>query len=208
MKFNPVHLAYGLMVVGMMFYFVLDKDKKKNMRKLCDEFSIAFVKLSNFICPNTLRVGIAVEKLEDGIVRSLEIDKQPSKIQALILRANMEEPVQLFAEMVEAADKITKSAGINRTRKEQFSDPINIILNMTHTFLNGCENLETIDTWEKSKYFDSFIQEQVSHRMVLLKRISSEMADEYRKLNKNYESEMKTIEQAERKAAKYRAKEQ
>ena len=65
---------------------------------------------------------------------------------------------------------------------------------MTHTFLTGCENLASIDTESKLEEFNSFLNEQVPHRMTLLRLISGSLADEYRELNKVYAVEMEQIE--------------
>lgn len=194
LSFNPIQLAYGVMIVGMVLCFVLSRNFKKDMRKESDKFALPFAKLSNYICPNTLPVGLSVEELGGGKVRVLPLEEQSEQLRFVIKRANANKSVKLFAEMVSAADEVTKMAGINRTRKSQFSDPINEILHMTHTFLVGCENLGTIDTVEKKEQFDSFIQRQVEHRMVLLRRISGATAEEYRKLNRNYAEEMEAIE--------------
>ena len=48
--FNPIHLAYAVMMVGVIFSFVLSKNVKKDMRGSSDDFAIPFVKLSNYIC--------------------------------------------------------------------------------------------------------------------------------------------------------------
>ncbi|MEY8337794.1 hypothetical protein AALB16_07135 [Lachnospiraceae bacterium 62-35] len=204
MDFNPIQLAYGCMIIGIIFCFVLAKQQKKDIRKECDGFALSFVKLSNFISPVPPREELAVEEMESGMIKALEEEQQPDEIRQMIRRANDEESVSLFAQMAETADKITKAAGINRTRKEQFADPINQILLITHTFLTGCENLSLIDTQEKKKAFDSFLKDQVEHRMTLLSRISGSLAEEYRSLNRNYEKEMKKIEQEQWKKNKNR----
>ena len=68
---------------------------------------------------------------------------------------------------------------------------------MAHTFLVGCESLDTIDTLEKKQAFDSFLLEQPKHRMMLLKRISGAKGDEFRKLNRNYAAQMEQMEAEE-----------
>ena len=74
----------------------------------------------------------------------------------------------------------------------------------------GCENLDTITTQEQREQFDSYLQDQVKHRMVLLKRIQGISGDEYAKLNKVYAAEMEKAEQEELEAKRNRqaAKEQ
>ena len=65
---------------------------------------------------------------------------------------------------------------------------------MTHTFLTGCENLAVLDTESKLEEFNSFLNDQVQHRMTLLRLINGSLADEYRELNKVYAAEMEEIE--------------
>lgn len=207
-SFNVIHLAYAVMVIGILFCFVLSKRQTKDMRKLSNAFAIPFVKLSNYICPTTLGVELAVEDLGDGKVRALPLDAQPEALRFVIKRANGDKSVRLFAQLTEAADKVTRAAGINRTRKAQFSDPINRILYMTHTFLVGCEDLGRIDTVEKKRDFDSFTHEQVRHRMDLLRQISGDLSDEYRQLNQAYAKEMEAQEQQELEARRARGRKQ
>lgn len=203
-KFNVIYLAYGVMIVGMMFCFVLSRRRKKDIRKECDGFVFPFVSLSNYVCPNTLAEELAVETTEEGAVRALPLERQPEAIRFVAKRANADKSVKLFAQMVSAADRVTKAAGVNRTQKLQFSEPINEILTMTHTFLEGCEDMRTIDSMEKKRAFDSFTREQVQHRMMLLKRISGAASDDYRKQNHNYAAEMEAIERAEDEARRNR----
>ena len=197
MKFNAVHLAYGIMMFGMIMCYTIGKNQNRDIRKAADEFAFTFVKLSNYISPHTSPVGLAVETLEDGSVRPLPLEEQPETIRNIIKRANNDKSVKLFAELVDAEAIVAKKAGLNKVQKRQFKTPIHEILMMTHTFLVGCENPDTIDTMEKKELFDSFIQEQVKHRSVLLRRISGGQSDEYRKLNKHYADEMEALEKAE-----------
>ena len=105
--------------------------------------------------------------------------------------------MKLFAEMEDAADEVKRLAGINRTRKAQFADPVEEILLLTHTFLTGCEDVRRMDTTEKVEQFESFLQEQVKYRMILLRRISGGSAEEYRELNRVYAREMEMLEKKE-----------
>ena len=71
------------------------------------------------------------------------------------------------------------------------------ILLLTHTFLTGCEDVRRMDTTEKVEQFESFLQEQVKYRMILLRRISGGSAEEYRELNRVYAREMEMLEKKE-----------
>ena len=115
-------------------------------------------------------------------------------MQGIFKRAGNNKAVKLFREMVEAEDALKKAAGKNRRKCYQFSDPVARILYMTHTFLTGCENLAVLDTESKLEEFNSFLNDQVQHRMTLLRLINGSLADEYRELNKVYAAEMEEIE--------------
>ena len=192
-----IRLAYGVMIVGMILCFVFSRNHEKDLRKAADEFAIAFVKLSNHISPFPPKEELLTETLPDGRIRALPAEQQPEAIQAILKRANSGKSVRLFKQLRDASDLVTERASINRTHKAQFKEPIESLLLLTHTFLVGCENLSTIDTPEKKQAFESFLQEQPQHRMVLLKRITGELSDEYRKLNKVYAEEMERMEAEE-----------
>jgi len=131
--------------------------------------------------------------------------QQSDAIRAIVKRTNSSRTAQLFSQLDDAAEKVAKAAGINRTHKVQFQEPVDQLLLMTHTFLVGCQDPDSIDTPEKRAAFDSYLLEQPKHRMVLLKRITGSLADEYRELNKVYAAEMERMEaeeQAQRKKGK------
>ena len=195
--FSGIHLAYGVMVIGIIFCFVISQNQKKEMRKAVDAFAFPFVRISNYISPTVPENHLAVEKQENGEIRVLPPEQQPGAIRAIMKRANEETPVKLFAEMADAADEVKRLAGINRTRKAQFADPVEEILLLTHTFLTGCEDVRRMDTTEKVEQFESFLQEQVKYRMILLRRISGGSAEEYRELNRVYAREMEMLEKKE-----------
>lgn len=195
--FSGIHLAYGVMVIGIIFCFVISRNQKKEMRKAVDAFAFPFVRISNYISPTAPENHLAVEKQENGVIRVLSPEQQPGAIRAIMKRANEETPVKLFAEMADAADEVKRLAGINRTRKAQFADPVEEILLLTHTFLTGCEDVRRMDTTEKVEQFESFLQKQVKYRMILLRRISGGSAEEYRELNRVYAREMEMLEKKE-----------
>ena len=194
LQFNPIHLAFTVMIVGVVFTFVLSKQEIKRLRKLADAFAIPFVKLSNYIAPQKPISVLAIEKSESGGIKPLPIEAQSKEMQGIFKRAGNNKAVKLFREMVEAEDALKKAAGKNRRKCYQFSDPVARILYMTHTFLTGCENLAVLDTESKLEEFNSFLNDQVQHRMTLLRLINGSLADEYRELNKVYAAEMEQIE--------------
>ena len=197
-----IHLAYGVMIAGIILCFLFSRNHQRDLRKAANEFAFTFVKLSNYISPKPPRAQLQVEALPDGKIRPLPVQQQPEAIRKIFERANAPESVELFAQLDAAAELVSKRASINRTHKAQFQAPVDQLLLMTHTFLVGCENLETIDTPEKKAAFDSFLMEQPQHRMLLIKRITGDMAEDYRTLNKRYASEMERIEAQERQTRK------
>lgn len=192
-----IRLAYGIMIVGIMLCFVFSRNHQRDLRKAANAFAFAFVKLSNYISPKPPKAGLLTEELPGGKLRALPAGQQPEAIRNILERANSPKAVELFAQLDDAADTVSKRAGFNRTHKAQFQAPLDELLLLAHTFLVGCENLESIDTPEKKAAFDSFLMEQPQHRMVLIKRITGDASDEYRELNKRYAKEMERIEEEE-----------
>ena len=195
LQFNPIHFAFAVMIIGIVFTFVLSKKEIKRLRTLADAFAIPFVKLSNYVMPQKTVSVLLIEKTETGNIKPLPIEEQSKEMQDIIKRAGNNKAVKLFQEMVEAEDTLKKAAGKNRRKCYQFADPVARILYMTHTFLTGCENLAVINTKNKLEEFNGFLHEQVQHRMTLLRLINGSLADEYRQLNKVYAAEMEQIEQ-------------
>lgn len=200
-----IRLFYGIMIVGMLFCFVFSKNHSKDIRKEANGFVFAFVKLSNYISSPPPHSGLQAESLGEGKVRVLPLEQQSEAIRVIVKRAGTDRAVQMFRELNDAAELVAKRAGFNRTHKVQFVEPLDQLLMLTHSFLVGCEDLSSIDTEEKLADFNSYLLEQPKHRMVMIKRISGDMAEEYRKLNKNYAAEMERIE-AEENAARKKGK--
>ena len=62
LQFNPIHLAFAVMIIGIVFTFVLSKQEIKRLRTLADAFAIPFVKLSNYIAPQKPISSLLIEK--------------------------------------------------------------------------------------------------------------------------------------------------
>lgn len=76
--FSGIHLAYGVMVIGIIFCFVISRNQKKEMRKAVDAFAFPFVRISNYISPTVPENHLAVEKQENGVIRVLPPEQQPA----------------------------------------------------------------------------------------------------------------------------------
>ena len=202
-KINPVHVAYAVMIIGVMFTFLFYQRQKKDLRTVAADFVFPFVKLSNFICPKQPKNHLLTEELPDGSIRALPPEQQSGEIRAILARANEDTSVKLFSDLVDASDEMSSKAGFNRTDKVQFAEPIREMLLLTHNFLQCCEDLSRLDSKEKLEQFESYLYEQPKHRMLLIKRIPGAMAEEYRQLNTAYTEEMEEIERAEYEAAKH-----
>lgn len=192
-----IRLAYGVMIVGIILCFVFSRNHEKDVRRAATQFAFAFAKLSNFISPKPPKEGLLVRELPGGGVSPLPLEEQPEAIRRVVERANASQSVNRFAELDAAAEQVSRRVSANRTHKTQFQAPIDRLLLLAQNFLRGCEDLSYIDSQERKADFDSFLMEQPAHRMVLLKRISGESAEEYRKLNKRYADEMERMEAEE-----------
>lgn len=198
LSFDPIHLAYGVMIVGVIFCFVLSRKENRKIREGVDKFAFAFVRLSNMLSPGKAVVELVVEEKEDGSLTVLPPEQQSKQVYLFLRRIKSRKAAELFAEMVNASEDIDRMAGINRTKKKQFAEPIRGLLYLTHDFLIGCENLSSINTVQKKERFESFINKQAEHRMLLLKRISGKKSNEYAEFNTAYAEEMKAMEKAEK----------
>ena len=203
-----IRMAYGVMIVGIILCFVFSRNHEKDVRKAATQFAFAFAKLSNFISPKPPKEGLLAQELPGGGVRALPLEEQPEAIRRIVERANASQSVNLFAELDAAAALVSQRVSANRTHKTQFQAPIDRLLLLAQTFLRGCEDLSYIDSQERKEAFDSFLMEQPEHRMVLIKRISGESAEEYRKLNKRYADAMERIEAEELEAKQKGGKKQ
>ncbi|MGI6041163.1 MAG: hypothetical protein ACOYBH_02975 [Candidatus Alectryocaccobium sp.] len=199
---NPVHLAYGVMVVGIVFTFIFSRRKKGDLRTVSAGFVIPFVQLSNYICPRVPKSHLQVKKLEDGKVMALPKEQQPGEIRAMLQRANEDTSVKLFAKLAEGAAKVQDKAGIDRKEKAHFAEPIEEMLQLTHNFVLCCEDLTRLDSKEKLEQFESYIYEQPKHRYMLMKRLPGTLNDKYSQLNTEYGDEMEELEKAEFEAMK------
>ena len=207
-EINPVHIAYVFMIIGVVFCFIFSQREGEALREEVNRFAKPFVLLSNHISPEPPSSGLNVEhdKYDRNKLTVLPLDQQSGTMRAIISRANDEESVKLFAEMAEAAQEIERKVGRNRTKKVQYVEPINEILTITHTFLTGCENTALICTEGTKGQFDSFLFQQVKHRMVLMRRIKGSFGDEYKELCANYMDEIEAEARKQDEAARNRNK--
>ena len=87
LQFNPIHLAFAVMIIGVVFTFVLSKQEIKRLRTLTDAFAIPFVKLSNYIAPQKPVSVLVIEKLESGGIKPLPTEEQSREMQGIFKRA-------------------------------------------------------------------------------------------------------------------------
>lgn len=197
MKINPIHCAYAVMVVGMIFTFVASRKQGKNIRQAVDGFAISFAKLGNYMIPTPSQDTLLTEKTVDGKIQVLPIEQQPENVKTAFGRVKNNTPVRLYNEMLEACSEVEEIAGFSKTNKRQFLQPVSEYLETTHVFLNGCEDPSSIDTEEKVEKFNNYLINQAKYRYELTKRISASAGDSYRSVNKKYENEIVALEKAE-----------
>lgn len=202
-NFNPIAVAYCVMVAGIVFFFIYNKKKTREIRLICNGFAEEFAKLSNNIIGGKRDVTLRYQPVgNSGSVKPDE--KQSEKLNGMMKRALEPVCVEGYARLLDYAEKIDHRTFRSKTHRQQFYKPTDDIYNITYTFLNGCQDISTIDTQEKAEQFNSFLNDQVKHRMALLRLISGDFADKYRNLNAYYADKMVAIEreQAEQRMKK------
>lgn len=183
----PTQFLYVLMIIAIFFSFLVSKRGMKEMRFRADRFAMAYLKLSNLISPEPPRKQLVVERLEDGSVRPLPFDQQPEELRFILRRGNSAQAEELYQEMDAAAVEIERHSMRSQGLKAQFAKPIGELCLIARTFLDGCIDLNSINDRTKENIFDSFLNDQLKHRLVLLRRISKEASEEFFSLNKNYD---------------------
>ena len=197
MKFNPIHCAYAVMIIGMIFAFVTSRKQGKNIRQAVDGFAIAFAKLGNYMIPTPSQDTIQYHVAQDGSICILPVDQQPENVKTALARVKNNMPVRLYNEMLESCAEVEEVAGFSKTNKRQFSQPVGEYLEMTHIFLTACEDLGSLNTEEKLEKFNDYLTNQAKYRYELTKRISASAGDNYRSVNKKYEDDIVALEKAE-----------
>lgn len=183
----PIQLGYVLMLVAIFFCFMLSKGQMKEMRFRVDKFAMAYLKLSNYASPEPPRKKLSVEYLSDKAVQALPLEQQPEEIRFILRRGGTEMAENLYKEIEEYADSIVAHSRRSRGLQIQFARPITDLCFAAYVFVKGSKDLSTIDTTEKEAAFNSFLNNQLKHRLALLKRISKEASEEFYSLNKNYD---------------------
>lgn len=183
----PTQFLYVLMIIAIFFSFMVSKRGLKEMRFRADRFAMAYLKLSNLVSPEPPRKQLAVERLEDGSVRPLPLDQQPEELRLILCRGNSKQAEELYREMDAAAIDVERHSTRSRGLQVQFAKPIGELCMIARAFLDGCIDLNSIDDRAKESLFNSFLHEQLKHRLVLLRRVSKEASEEFFSLNKNYD---------------------
>ncbi|HIV17551.1 MAG TPA: hypothetical protein IAB17_06130 [Candidatus Alectryocaccobium stercorigallinarum] len=196
MSVNPIAVAYVVMVVGILFFFIYNKKKTREIRLLCNGFAGEFAKLSNNIIGGKRGIELRYHSTGGG-GRVKADERQSEKLTSMMKRALEPVCVEGYAKLLDYAEQIDHRTYRSKTHRQQFNKPVDDIYNMTYVFLNGCQDISTVDTKEKAEQFNSFINDQVKHRMTLLRLISGDYGDEYRKLNTWYYDEMVAEEHAQ-----------
>ena len=93
--------------------------------------------------------------------------------------------VALYNEMMDAMLEIEARCGKHRRINRQFREPIDFL--KARTFLTASEHLENLRTRANKQAFDSFLRDQGSDRMVLLRRITSGAGEQFVSLSKQYD---------------------
>lgn len=183
----PIQLGYVVMLVAMFFCFMLSKRQLKEMRFRVDKFAMAYLKMSNYVSPEPPRKKLAVDRYSEKGLQPLPMEQQPEEIRFILRRGDAEMMENLYQELEETADDIVAHSRRSRGLQIQFAKPISDLCFAASVFVKGCKDLNTIDTMDKEAAFNSFLNNQLKHRLALLKRISREASEEFYALNKNYD---------------------
>jgi len=183
----PTQFLYVIMIVAIFFSFMLSKKRLKEMRFRADKFAMAYLKLSNYISPEPPRKQLSVERFGESGVRPMPLEQQPEELRFILRRGNTEQAEELYREMDEAAADIERHCLRSRGLQVQFAQPIGELCVITRTFLDACIDLNSIDDRRKENIFYNFLNDQLKHRLVLLRRVSKESSEEFFALNKNYD---------------------
>lgn len=194
-----IRIGYAVMFTAIIICFVLSRRGVKEMRFRADRFADAFLKFSNHISPYPPRRKLAVHR-SGGRVEPFPLQQQPEELRFILTRGRAELSEELCREMKKAAEEIKWHSRRNRRLREQFSEPIEKLCFLACTFHNASLELGSIDDINKENAFASFLEDQLGHRMTLLKRISREYNVQFLALNRNYDLE--SAERAEKEAKK------
>ncbi len=189
-----IRIGYGVMAAAIIICFVLSRRSLKELRFKVDIFAEAFLKFSNYVSPEPPRRKLAVRR-GGGAVSPLPLEQQPEEIRFILSRGRSEQAERDYLKMEEAAGAVKRHCRRNRKLNIQFAQPVEKLCFLAYTFHSGALNLSSIDDENKENAFRSFLEDQLEHRMVLLKRISREFNDKFLALNKRYD--LKGAEEAE-----------
>lgn len=181
-----VRIGYALMILAMILYFYFNKKGEKELRFQVDAFARIFCQLSNRVAPVKPKSSLLYEK-KGGAVHPLPLEEQPEGIRNILHRAAANEPAALREEMSAYVIEMGVRCEKRRRLREQVVTPVRKLCYIADTFLAASIDLNTIDDLNKVAAFESFLQEQLDHRMVLFHRISREFSPEYLDLNEKYD---------------------
>ncbi len=196
-----IRIGYAVMAGAIIVVFILSKRGEKELRFKVDRFAAAFLGLSNYVSPAPPRRKLAVRR-SGSKVEPLPLQQQPEELRFILGRGRTGQTEELCREMESAAVDIKWHSRRNRRLREQFSEPVEKLYYLAHTFQSASLELNAIDDTNKENAFNSFLEDQLQHRMLLLRRISREFNAEFLGLNRKYDLE--SAERAEKEAKKNR----
>ncbi|MCI5705380.1 hypothetical protein [Candidatus Pseudoscillospira sp. SGI.172] len=181
-----IRIGYAAMVAAIILAFLFSRRGEKELRFAVDRFAEAFLGLSNLVspCPPTRR--LAVRRVGGG-VHPFPPEQQPEELRAILRVGAEEEAAGLYQRAEAAAVEVRRRSRRSRRLREQFGQPITDLCFLACVFIEGCQDLSTVDSVNRENAFTRFLTGQEEHRMALLKRISREFNDAFLELNQNYD---------------------
>ncbi|NMA93547.1 MAG: hypothetical protein GX975_02675 [Clostridiales bacterium] len=180
-------IGIAVMIVAGILSHVYSRKHQKQVRIATNEFALAFIKISNLVCPSSSGARLELSAEEEGQAAALPYDLQGKRMRNIIDRTKNKKIDKYYEEMQDAIFKLKSLTKRTRRFRKQFTTPIEEMFGICRTFLVGCENLDNIKGEQAIKDFESFLCEQEHHRKELFKRISAEAGEEFSELSKNYE---------------------
>jgi len=200
-----IRIGYAVIAAATVLCIVFSRRGEKELRFIVDRFAAAFLRLSNYASPEIPRRRLAVRR-SGGRVEPLPVRQQPEELRFILERGAAKQSEELFCELEAATAEIKWRCRRNRRLREQFCEPLETLCYIAYVFRKGALDLSSIDDTNKETAFNSFLEDQLKHRMALLRRISREFNGEFLSLNKRYDLER--AERAQAQKERYGMKEQ
>lgn len=165
-----LRFLYFLIIIGVFMVWLLSRRQQRDIRHAVDAFALVFVRISNEVASKSPDLN----------------DCPPSCVHSIMSRAVGKKVVDLYGQLFDANENVTKACGRSARFREQFALPVNDLFDTTRRFLMYCEQKGKTNDPALRDAFSRFLMEQTACRRELFKRISRDVGDEFLKLSSKY----------------------